>query len=210
MADGNSNTTHTVLRWVIAIAVFLIVYFLCADVMARLIAAIMGLIAGYIAYWLAGMLVDSGDSSPAQEAAAPTADPVSEPAPVAEPPAEEPTPVEEPAAPVVEEAPAAEEPAAEEAAPVEAPVVEAPAEAAGDADGPEVLSAPRGEAADDLKKIKGVGPGLEKTLNELGIYHFSQIAAWTASDIEWVDARLKFKGRITRDDWVSQAKEMAE
>ena len=49
MADGNSNTTHTVLRWVIAIAVFLIVYFLCADVMARLIAAGLGRIAGYIA-----------------------------------------------------------------------------------------------------------------------------------------------------------------
>ena len=153
------------------------------------------------------MLVDSGDSSPAQEAAAPAADPVSEPAPVQEKPAAEPEPVEEPAAPVVEETPAAEEPKVEEAAPVEAPVAEASADPA---DGPEVLSAPRGEAADDLKKIKGVGPGLEKTLNELGIYHFSQIAAWTASDIEWVDARLKFKGRITRDDWVSQAKEMAE
>ena len=207
MADGNSNTTHTVLRWVIAIAVFLSVYFLCADVMARLIAAILGLIAGYIAYWLTGKLVDSGDSSPAQEAAAPAAEPVSEPAPVAGTPAPEPEPVEEPAAPVVEETPAAEEPKVEEAAPVEAPVAEASADPA---DGPEVLSAPRGEAADDLKKIKGVGPGLEKTLNELGIYHFSQIAAWTASDIEWVDARLKFKGRITRDDWVSQAKEMAE
>lgn len=62
---------------------------------------------------------------------------------------------------------------------------------------------------DDLKQIKGVGPGLEKTLNELGIYKFSQIMTWGASEIAWVDARLKFKGRITRDDWIGQATTLA-
>ena len=86
----------------------------------------------------------------------------------------------------------------------------------GDSDGDDVaevqpvtLDGPRGGAADDLKRIKGVGPGLEKTLNELGIYHFDQIAAWGAAHVEWVDARLKFKGRITRDEWIDQAKTLA-
>ena len=64
--------------------------------------------------------------------------------------------------------------------------------------------------ADDLKVISGVGPGLEKTLNEMGVYKFEQIASWGAADIEWVDDRLKFKGRITRDNWVEQAKELAK
>ncbi|QQA44184.1 NADH-quinone oxidoreductase subunit E [Pelagovum pacificum] len=73
---------------------------------------------------------------------------------------------------------------------------------------PELLSAPREGGADDLKKIKGVGPQLEGLLNEMGFYHFSQIASWGPSEIAWVDNRLKFKGRIERDDWVSQAKEL--
>lgn len=98
---------------------------------------------------------------------------------------------------------AAEEPAAEEQTTEEAPA------AARESDGPEVLTAARDGNADDLKKIKGVGPGLEKTLNELGFFHFDQIAAWTEADVEWVDSRLKFKGRITRDDWIGQAKDLA-
>lgn len=76
---------------------------------------------------------------------------------------------------------------------------------------PELLSSPRaGQAADDLKLISGVGPKLEQTLNELGFYHFDQIASWTKQEIEWVDSRLRFKGRIERDDWMSQAKTLAE
>ena len=69
---------------------------------------------------------------------------------------------------------------------------------------PKPLDAPNG-AADDLKKISGVGPKLEQKLNGLGIYHYSQIAAFTPENIAWVDGYLSFKGRITRDDWVSQA-----
>lgn len=61
------------------------------------------------------------------------------------------------------------------------------------------------EDRDNLKEIKGVGPGLENTLNELGIYKFAQIASWGPAEVAWVDARLKFKGRITRDDWIGQA-----
>ncbi|WP_158968373.1 NADH-quinone oxidoreductase subunit E [Chachezhania sediminis] len=63
---------------------------------------------------------------------------------------------------------------------------------------------------DDLKQIKGVGPKLEEMLNELGIYHFSQIAGWSMNEIAWVDNRLSFKGRILRDDWVAQAKALME
>lgn len=62
------------------------------------------------------------------------------------------------------------------------------------------------DKADNLKEIKGIGPGLEKTLNEMGIYRFEQIAAWGEEEIAWVDARLKFKGRIVRDRWVEQAR----
>ena len=70
---------------------------------------------------------------------------------------------------------------------------------------PEQLAAPRGGVGDDLKKISGVGPKLEALLNEMGFWHFDQIAAWGAAEIAWVDARLKFKGRIERDAWIAQA-----
>lgn len=74
---------------------------------------------------------------------------------------------------------------------------------------PETLSAPRDGGADDLKLLKGVGPKLEGTLNELGFYHFDQIAKWTDAQVAWVDSRLKFKGRIERDGWIEQAKILA-
>ncbi|MDE4143066.1 NADH-quinone oxidoreductase subunit E [Phaeobacter gallaeciensis] len=74
---------------------------------------------------------------------------------------------------------------------------------------PETLSEARGGKADDLKMLKGVGPKLEETLNELGFFHFDQIAKWTESEIAWVDSRLKFKGRIERDGWIEQSKQLA-
>jgi predicted flap endonuclease-1-like 5' DNA nuclease len=75
---------------------------------------------------------------------------------------------------------------------------------------PEALDAPREGGADDLKQIKGIGPKLEKLCHALGFYHFDQIANWTADEIAWVDANLEgFKGRVTRDDWVAQAKVLA-
>jgi small subunit ribosomal protein S2 len=70
------------------------------------------------------------------------------------------------------------------------------------------LEAPRG-AADDLKKISGVGPVLEQKLNDLGIYHYWQIAAFTDEDVKTVDDQLNFKGRIARDDWIKQATDLA-
>ena len=72
---------------------------------------------------------------------------------------------------------------------------------------PAFLTAARGGIADDLKKIEGIGPALEKLCNELGVFHFDQIASWNADEIAWMDLNLKrFKGRVTRDRWVVQAK----
>ena len=75
---------------------------------------------------------------------------------------------------------------------------------------PELLSAPRDGGADDLKLISGVGPKLEQTLNELGIWHYDQVAKLRKKEIAWVDERLRFKGRIERDDWKSQARILAK
>lgn len=93
-----------------------------------------------------------------------------------------------------------------------APALEKPAELPllGAEKEPELLEGPRAGNADDLKQLKGVGPKLEGVLNELGVYHFDQIAAWGAEEIAWVDGRLKFKGRIERDGWIEQAKVLAE
>lgn len=80
-----------------------------------------------------------------------------------------------------------------------------------EADKPVMLDAPREGGADDLKQIKGVGPKLEKMLNSMGFYHFDQIAAWTGREIAWVDSNLDgFKGRATRDNWVGQARTLAD
>ncbi|MFT3986797.1 NADH-quinone oxidoreductase subunit NuoE [Aestuariivirga sp.] len=76
---------------------------------------------------------------------------------------------------------------------------------------PELFKKPRtGSKADDLKLIWGVGPALEKLLNKMGVWHFDQIASWTAKELAWVDERLEgFKGRAKRDDWISQSKKLA-
>ena len=75
---------------------------------------------------------------------------------------------------------------------------------------PAGLAAARGGKADNLKEIKGIGPKLEILCNSLGFYHFDQIANWTPAEIAWVDDNLEgFKGRVTRDTWVEQAKVLA-
>lgn len=71
-----------------------------------------------------------------------------------------------------------------------------------------LLKGPNGDA-DDLKRISGVGPKLEEKLNEIGVYHFSQIAEWSAADVAYMDDKLSFKGRIERDEWIKQATEYA-
>ncbi len=82
-----------------------------------------------------------------------------------------------------------------------------------DAAGETVESAeePLDGAKDNLKKIKGVGPAIEKTLNELGIFRFEQIADMSEYDIDRVAQRLKgFHSRIYREDWIGQARELLE
>ena len=75
---------------------------------------------------------------------------------------------------------------------------------------PQLLTAARDGKGDDLELIWGVGPKLAKMLNEMGVWHYDQIAAWTPAELAWVDARLTgFKGRAVRDDWISQASRLA-
>lgn len=75
---------------------------------------------------------------------------------------------------------------------------------------PELLKKPHGKA-DDLKLIWGVGPALQKLLNKIGIWHFDQIANWSAKELVWVDEKLEgFKGRAKRDEWVKQSKKLAK
>ena len=59
---------------------------------------------------------------------------------------------------------------------------------------------------DDLKRIKGVGPKVEKLLHSLGVTTFAEIAAWSDAEVDRIDAKLgSFAGRIRRDDWRAQA-----
>ena len=75
---------------------------------------------------------------------------------------------------------------------------------------PKSLPAPRDGLADDLRQIKGIGPKIEATLHEMGVFHYDQIAAWSQSNAEWVDLQLGFKGRVAREQWIAQAKAMAK
>ena len=88
----------------------------------------------------------------------------------------------------------AEKPAAKEAAPKNA----APKKAAASKDG------------DDLTTISGLGPVIAKKLHGVGVTTFAQIAAWTDADVEAIEEQLSFKGRVGREDWIAQAKELAK
>jgi NADH-quinone oxidoreductase subunit E len=66
------------------------------------------------------------------------------------------------------------------------------------------------DRVDDLQKISGIGPVIERTLHDLGIFSFEQIASWTEENKEWVNAYLSFRGRIDRERWVEQARELIE
>ncbi|WP_187971659.1 NADH-quinone oxidoreductase subunit E [Aquibium microcysteis] len=88
--------------------------------------------------------------------------------------------------------------------------------------GPDVASAPslddpdrpaaveRPATPDDLQMISGIGPRIESTLHSIGVFTFAQIAVWTAEERAWVDGYLRFRGRIDRENWVAQAKALAE
>lgn len=75
---------------------------------------------------------------------------------------------------------------------------------------PLLLTEARNGHPDDLRQIKGVGPKLETALHQLGVFHYDQIANWSADEVAWMDDNLvQFKGRVSRDDWVTQAKALA-
>lgn len=94
-------------------------------------------------------------------------------------------------------------------APKVQPLSAAESVATGVAKAPRKLKEPRDGAADDLKRISGIGPKLEKTLHKLGFFHFDQVAEWTPDEVQWVDENLRFKGRIEREEWIAQAKLLA-
>jgi predicted flap endonuclease-1-like 5' DNA nuclease len=217
---------------VAAILVFVLLSFLIPDDPAA------GLIFGGVAFVLVGgLMVRFGpgpgpnqeiwhdpDALPSMTHSAPTAatgTPLA-PEPVAAPPAPGPVapvaPVAAPFAGAAEvEAPAPGTGISERVRDAARAAGEAARAMAGDAAAPlpepvrpDALDAPADGGADNLKRIKGVGPKLEELLHSLGIYHFSQIAAWGPAEVAWMDSNLEgFFGRVTRDDWVAQAKLLA-
>ena len=90
-----------------------------------------------------------------------------------------------------------------------APKKAAPAKAEAKTAAPKKAAPKAAAAADDLKQLSGVGPALEKKLNEAGVTTFAQIAGWKKSDVADMDEKLSFKGRIEREGWIAQAKTLA-
>ncbi len=95
--------------------------------------------------------------------------------------------------------------AAKKAAPKKAEAKAEPKKAAPKKAAPKAVA-----AADDLKLLSGVGPALEKKLNENGVTTFAQIAGWKKADVADMDEKLSFKGRIEREGWIAQAKDLAK
>ncbi|GLS87275.1 NADH-quinone oxidoreductase subunit E [Cypionkella aquatica] len=95
------------------------------------------------------------------------------------------------------------------ATPLATPEAKAPADGAQSQ--PAALMAPRNGLGDNLQKIEGIGPVIEKLCHGLGIFHFDQIAAFGPAEVAWMDSNLKgFRGRVSRDRWVAQAKLIGE
>ncbi|MBG0798446.1 hypothetical protein IYX23_12275 [Methylocystis sp. L43] len=74
---------------------------------------------------------------------------------------------------------------------------------------PAALSAPRNETADDLAKIKGVGPKSVEKLHALGVFHYDQIAGWSDDNVKWIEASIGAAGRVKRNGWVEQAQALS-
>jgi large subunit ribosomal protein L21 len=116
--------------------------------------------------------------------------------------------------------PAAKKPATKKADAAAKPAAKKNTKADASADAPAAEAAPakapaKAKAAkpaayftDDLKLIGGVGPALEKKLIDAGVTSLTQIASWKKADIAEFDEKLDFKGRIEREEWVAQAKDL--
>ncbi len=237
MDRGPMNATGNRKAWIGALCIGALVFLFALGSRGMVAALILGLLAalllGALLNWLAAPVPQSSAFRPSPVPApgtTPTA-PVAEEPPLGE--AEATGEPARPAAPPVPQPPVAEEPtpapgetldvAADDEASAASVKPSAPlageAELAArkgiwryDADAggrPAPLDAPRG-AADDLTRIKGIGPALESQLHGLGIYHFDQIASWGDKEIAWMDDNLKgFRGRVSRDDWTGQARNLA-
>lgn len=93
--------------------------------------------------------------------------------------------------------------AADDVIAVEAPLVaEPPGRPAG-------LPAPRGGVKDNLTNVIGVLPVIETSLNSIGVYHFDQIGAFSDENVEWLESHLGIPGRVDREHWREQARELA-
>ncbi len=112
-----------------------------------------------------------------------------------------------------DEASAAEEqtPEPEPAAPTAPPPPDAARASIADQHGtrPPAIEPPDREQADDLRRVKGIGPRYQATLKSLGIHQFMQIAAWTPDEVAWISYYLTGSDRLKREVWVSQAKILA-
>jgi large subunit ribosomal protein L21 len=93
---------------------------------------------------------------------------------------------------------AAPKPKAEDAPKAEAAPLAAAAPAA----------AASGAVPDDISLIGGIGPKIHKALTDLGISTFAQIAAWSPEDVERIEGEIKQKGRVAREEWIEQAKDL--
>ncbi len=95
-----------------------------------------------------------------------------------------------------------------------APAAQSPSAAAApkgpEGEKPELVEAARDGQADDLKQISGIGPKLEQKLNSIGIWHYDQVASWNQANVDWVNAAISFRGRIEREGWVSQARQLTQ
>lgn len=81
------------------------------------------------------------------------------------------------------------------------------AESAAEGEAPPGQEKPDGQP-DDLTLISGVGPRIQTILNDFGIWHFSQIADWSPENEAWIDTQLNFAGRVSREGWVQQARDL--
>jgi len=230
--DNNSCRTYS---WIGAIVAGVVVFLLALKWLSWgffpsfFVGIVVFLVLGYaLIHWFCSQSAQASASSSTVAAASAASsakqsrpEPVAAPAPAPAPAAvaSAPAPKPKPAAPAPK--PAAAKPAA--AKPAEAkPAAAKPAAKAAPADKPAPkaaakpaapkarLAGPRRGKADDLKMIKGVGPGIEKTLNGMGVFHFDQVAAWTDKELALADESMpKFKGRAERDGWIEQARKLA-
>ncbi|GLU26982.1 endonuclease [Brucella sp. NBRC 12950] len=79
-----------------------------------------------------------------------------------------------------------------------------------DPDRPELLDAPIRGKPDNLTAINGVGKAVEGMLQQLGVFHYAQIAKWSTDEAAWIERRIGFAGRVSREGWIAQAGKLVE